>query len=177
MHVYMMRHGQTVSNTKKIFLGRRDEGLSAIGVRQARLAAQPAMECRPEAIYCSPLRRAKQTAMIINLRHVPIIEDETIRERDLGSLTGMPYADVDWSKLWELGNYASALGVEPLEHMIRRVGDFLDDIAHYSRCRSVIVVTHEGVLKSAFAHFNGMPKSGSLADVITHNTSITRYEC
>lgn len=176
MRICMMRHGQTVSNTHKIFLGHMDEGISAIGVRQARLCAPDAMSYKPDAIYCSPLKRAKQTAMIVNLRHVPIIEDERIIERDLGALTGMPYGNIDWRKLWQMDGYRSIPQLEPLDKMIERVGDFLYEVINKSRYRCALVVSHEGVLKSAYAYLNGFPQSGSLADIVTHNTSITVYE-
>lgn len=54
-----------------------------------------------DLILCSPLKRAIQTAQIINKeRNIRIIIDERISERDFGEFEGMPNTDFDFNAFW-----------------------------------------------------------------------------
>lgn len=59
----LVRHGQTVWNHENRFRGRTDLSLDEVGKAQAEVTARHiAAHWSPDAIYCSPLLRARQTA-------------------------------------------------------------------------------------------------------------------
>ncbi len=60
--VYILRHGETEGNEKKIFRGRWDLPLSSRGVRQVELAGEALAGVGFSQIFTSPLARARQTA-------------------------------------------------------------------------------------------------------------------
>ena len=60
--LYLVRHGQSVSNAVRRFQGMQDVPLSELGRRQAEALAGALRGRRIAAVYSSPLQRARHTA-------------------------------------------------------------------------------------------------------------------
>ncbi len=60
--VYFVRHGTTTSNEAGRFQGITNNPLGEVGLRQADALAERFRGSGVEAVYCSPLLRARQTA-------------------------------------------------------------------------------------------------------------------
>ena len=60
--VYFVRHGTTASNVGGLFQGSTDVPLGELGLRQADALAERFRGTHLDAVYCSPLTRAVQTA-------------------------------------------------------------------------------------------------------------------
>ena len=60
--IIVIRHGETQWNRGEIFRGRHDIGLNKSGIRQAESLGNYLAELKLEAIYTSPLKRARDTA-------------------------------------------------------------------------------------------------------------------
>src|SRR5262249_38774112 len=93
--LYLIRHGATMANLEQPYRlqGRRtDDALSPLGIRQSErtrdyLTGQP-----PAYYYCSPLRRALQTAQIIagpGAASVVVLDELT--ECDVGRWEGLSW--------------------------------------------------------------------------------------
>lgn len=64
--VILVRHGQTVWNLEERFRGRANISLDETGLAQAEATARyVCAHWTPNAVYCSPLLRARQTAELI----------------------------------------------------------------------------------------------------------------
>ena len=66
MAVLMTRHGQTDQNVEKRVQGKADIELNATGIEQAKITSEKLKDEKIDIIISSPLKRAKQTAEIIN---------------------------------------------------------------------------------------------------------------
>ena len=65
--VIIVRHGQSTYNAKKIIQGRCDESvLTDRGIADAQQVGQALSDVQIDAVYCSPLQRAQQTAATIH---------------------------------------------------------------------------------------------------------------
>lgn len=67
MDIILIRHGQSVANKKKLLISNESDGLTSLGKDQSRQIAV-AFErdgFLPDLIYCSPWKRAVETANII----------------------------------------------------------------------------------------------------------------
>ena len=85
MKIYVTRHGQTEWNVLKKVQGKADISLNEKGIEQAIQTKKELDNEKIDLIICSPLKRAKETAQIINEnRNIPIIFDDRISERDFG---------------------------------------------------------------------------------------------
>lgn len=87
--IYIFRHGQTDYNMSRRVMGQLDIPLNETGRTQAIELANKISEEPIQAIYTSPLLRAKQTAQILADKiGIPIIPDKRLMERNNGKLQG-----------------------------------------------------------------------------------------
>ena len=85
MKLILVRHGQSIANSKKISQGNQDKWidtpLTNKGIEQAQAVAKRLKDEKIEIIYSSDLKRAKQTAKEINkFYNVEIRLDSRIRD-------------------------------------------------------------------------------------------------
>ena len=101
MKLYVTRHGQTDWNLLQKIQGKADIALNDTGRKQARITRDQLQDVPFDILFVSPLKRAYETAVIINEPHrVPIVKDERIIERDFGILEGSRLKDLDFSNFW-----------------------------------------------------------------------------
>ena len=87
--IYIIRHGETEWNVKKIMQGQKNSLLTTKGIQQAKQAAKQLKQIKFAAIFSSDLLRAKRTAQIIALEHKLIVKTRKIlRERYYGKFEG-----------------------------------------------------------------------------------------
>jgi uncharacterized phosphatase len=145
MHIYIMRHGQSMANAHKIVSGSQESPLSELGRRQVSLAAKGLRDLQIDLIVCSPMQRARETAAIvadvIGYPQNDIRPMEELHERHLGSLEGQSYkTDEDDS-----GNTIASEkveGVEPIEQFHSRIHAALRHITSDTQHKAVLVVCH-----------------------------------
>ena len=130
-----------------------------------------------DLVICSPMKRAKQTAEIINEgRDIPIITDERIRERKLGDYEGRDVTEEMENNIWDYKlNYNIPNG-ENLHDFEKRIDEFFDDIKEKYHDKSVLIVAHGGIAKVIKAHLYGMPESQNLAEISMNNCEIIETE-
>ncbi len=88
--VFLIRHGQTLWNKERRFLGRSDIPLDSEGQLQASQLAATMSSISLSHLYSSPLSRARQTAEALGAPHGihPTLEAD-LTELDQGELEGM----------------------------------------------------------------------------------------
>jgi probable phosphoglycerate mutase len=143
-----VRHGESEWNATSRMQGQLESDLTARGRQQTEVNARVLAGLGIEALYCSPLGRAKQSAAIINRRfNLPIRCDERIKEWDCGDWSGELYTDVQtrWADEWAayLADRFHYRGpkCENYPDMIARVRPFLDELLRGS-AQSIAVVSH-----------------------------------
>jgi len=101
--VYLVRHGETVSNAKEVFQ-EQSISLSEKGMRQADILATRLSKLPVDAIISSDLPRARQTAEKIGtvLHKEPLFVPFFRERKEPTSLQGKSYADPAVKKLREL---------------------------------------------------------------------------
>ena len=99
MKIYVTRHGQTDWNVQGKTQGRADIELNEVGIKQAKQTKEELKNIDIDLIICSPLKRAKKTAEIINEgRNIPIIFDDQIIERNFGEFEG---EKIKFDEFWD----------------------------------------------------------------------------
>ena len=94
-NLILVRHGQSEWNSKNLFTGWKDPGLTELGVKEAKdagiLIANKGILF--DLMYTSMLTRAQKTGDLIlqEMRHPEIttIKNEALNERNYGSLAGL----------------------------------------------------------------------------------------
>lgn len=90
--LYLIRHGLTASNSAGVLQGRREIPLSEKGLEQARLLGRRFASVPLDALYCSALGRARQTAEQIG-GHTGLVPQplEGLNEIDVGQMAGLSF--------------------------------------------------------------------------------------
>jgi len=95
MQLILIRHGETPWNKEGRVQGISDIELSGAGIEQARRLALSLKDSDIGAIHASPLKRAYQTAEIINSFHQKKIEvHPELMEMDQGDFEGLSFKEL-----------------------------------------------------------------------------------
>jgi probable phosphoglycerate mutase len=185
-NLYLVRHGEAEINVRRVVGGQRgDTGLTERGFGEARRLGARLLatgEIQADVLISSTLLRARQTAEIIAsaLGKAPVFDDD-IEELRPGEADGLPleeamtrYGVPDFER--DPGRPVSP-GGESWAGFMRRVGRAIDRIATEHEGRTVVLVTHGGVVDGAFVHFLRMQADAFLpAQFATRHTSLTHWQ-
>jgi broad specificity phosphatase PhoE len=157
MKLLVVRHGETQFNAEQRYLGALDPELNAKGIAQA-WALQSVLPQNLDAVICSPLRRAQQTAEILcKGRSISPLLNEAFRERHVGVFEGLTQeeARIQFPELWAQ-NITRAWAVAPTggETIAQVTERVTEGINHLYACYAdnmVALVAHGFVAKVARA--------------------------
>ncbi len=159
--VLMVRHGQTPT-TGKLLPGRAPGlHLADAGHEQARRAAERiAALSRVDAVYSSPLERARQTAAPIGAaRGLKVQVERGLLECDFGDWTGAELKKLmklpEWSTVQRAPSTFTFPGGESFPAMQHRITATLDRLRARHPGGVVVCVSHADPIKAAVAHAMG----------------------
>ena len=140
MRIVFETHSTTEDNEAGRATGWLPGRLSATGREQARGLGHRRRDDGIDAVFCSDLGRAVETASIAFGEHssIPVLLDWRLRECDYGERNGMPVDEL------ERGHHLDVPypGGESWRQALDRVARFLDDLPlRWSGCR-VLVLGH-----------------------------------
>lgn len=178
MSIMLTRHGQTNWNVQKKVMGRCDEPLNEKGMGQAEETRDSLKDTDIDLIICSPLKRAKQTADIINEgRNIPIIYDDRIIERDFGEFEGKETKDFDFYGYWNYYRNDIYEEAENIQDFFKRIYGFLDEVTEKYKDKNILIVAHGGVSIPVACYFKEEIPEGSLveAGLVLGNCQVVSY--
>ncbi len=152
-----MRHGQAISNIKRICSNRPEKfknPLTEYGQEMARESAEKLKERLDkkgqviDLIFCSPLLRTKQTAGIAgNIFHLNLKTDLRLREIGFG-IFNEKHLEGMWKyfKNEEERIKKAPLRGETYAQILNRMSDFLKSLEKKYKDRNILIVSHEGPL-------------------------------
>ena len=170
MTIHLARHGQTAYNHEGRFQGHLPVPLDATGREQAAALAEAAAKVTLTSLWCSPLRRARETADIVAARiGLQPREDARFAETDTGDWTDRSYADVraedpDGFARFQRSDPAFRYpGGESFAEQLARVQAGLADLRAQPAQLPALVVCHRGVIRLALAAITGDETAGGRA--------------
>jgi probable phosphoglycerate mutase len=159
--VLLVRHGQT-STTGTVLPGRaKGLHLADTGRDQANRAAQRLGELgRIDAIYASPMERARETAKPIGAaRSLPVQIDKGLLECDFGEWTGRALKTLmklpEWTTVQRAPSTFRFPGGESFTEMQTRMVTTIDRLRHAHPGGTIVCVSHADPIKAAVAHAMG----------------------
>ncbi len=165
MHLLLIRHGETDWNIDGRLQGHTDIALNATGITQAEnLATRMALEEKIDALYTSPLARARVTAEIV-ARHTRTTAqcDDRLKEKRLGDLEGLTRADFqqrypELYTAWHTSQVHYPLpGEETPIELQTRIQTFLADVrAQNAHANRIVIVSHGGTIGMMLATLIGL---------------------
>ena len=151
----LIRHAETVWNRESIIQGHRDSSLTDSGKKEADGWGRLLKGIAWDRIFGSDLGRAVDTAAIINHHlKIPFEADPRLREQDWGEWAAKPAAEIEnqeldlLDKAKRFGWQFCPPGGEDRFSVWQRSHNALADAARKWPGETILVVTHEGVIKS-----------------------------
>jgi probable phosphoglycerate mutase len=158
MELLLIRHALPVR--RELDSGVADPELSADGEAQAALLATYLAAERLDAVYASPLRRARQTAEpVAAAQGVGVAIAAGVAEWDQFSPEYVPIEELKASNdpRWQqLLDGVRPPDAEPVESFVERTVGTIEEIIGGHRSERVAVVCHGGVIGSYLAHVLGL---------------------
>ena len=173
MKIYIVRHGQVPHNALKQY-NTTDEDLTDFGIKQAEELRDKIKDMKFDIIICSPLKRAKHTADIININNQKIIYDDRIKERSCGNLSGKPLEVTNREEYWNYNTTIKYGTSEDIKLFFDRVYNFLNELKTKDY-ENVLIVAHSGVSKAFNSYFEGI-NDGKFLNRGLKNCEIKEYE-
>ena len=146
-HLYLLRHGQTKFNVKKLVQGRCDSPLTDLGHQQARAAAAwlKAHGVVPDKVVSSPLGRAMDTASLVAVEllgpDAAVEPCEGIIERSYGTFEEGPH-DALPTDVWDPGEDLIPFGGEGSRALQERMVATLTNLMSAKDTETLLAVSH-----------------------------------
>lgn len=158
----LMRHAETLWNLEKRIQGHSDSPLTERGEAQAARWGQALKKLSFERMLASDTGRARATADIVNaILKIPLTLDANLREQDWGDWSGKTRAQIKakapqmLARLEKDGWNFRPPGGEDRKSILNRSRKALTEAAGKWPGTRILVVTHEGVIKSVIYHLCG----------------------
>lgn len=151
MKLIIVRHGETIANTKKILQGRDDGKLTEKGAEQAKEVGRHLKDHHKiDMVFCSPIGRCVETLNNI-LEEYPIdgevFMSKLIEERDFGEYVGTDHSLIDWDEINQDNKINREMGVESWENVKKRVELFMEDLKLEDGDKTVLIISHAGPIR------------------------------
>ena len=145
--VYLLRHGQTEFNVKKLVQGRCDSPLTDLGRKQAGMAAAwlKDHDVVPDKVVSSPLGRAMDTASLVATELLGLDAEvepcEGIIERSYGTFEEGPH-DALPTDVWDPGEDLVPFGGEGSRALQERMVGTLTNLMGADGIETLLAVSH-----------------------------------
>ncbi len=181
LRLLLVRHGETEWNLTRRIMGRQEIGLNDTGRAQSESLKESLASFSVDAIYSSPVCRARETAAILcEGRKLEPIYDERLIEIHYGDWVGMTFEEVrnlpDYTPYFERLESPVAPNGETLFQVRDRAMSWVDDLRERHRDQTVIAVSHADWIKCVLMEFLGIPFD-RIWKFRIDNVSVSLLEC
>lgn len=139
MRLYIMRHGETNWNARKLLQGGSETILNENGRRLALVTGEALSDVPFRKVFSSPLKRAMETTrLVLGNRNIEIVSEPRIREISFGIYEGKCYhpdhmeipKDVIDAFFHDPNHYVAPKEGEELSSIIARTHEFYEELIH-----------------------------------------------
>jgi broad specificity phosphatase PhoE len=165
--IFLVRHGATTLTAEDRFAGSSNVSLSDDGRRQVKNLARRLENEQLHAVYCSPLDRTAETAMILAAPHnLKSVHEPGLREIDYGHWEGLRRSEIEtrfaeeyaaWQEdPFTIGPRGGESGINVLNRALPVMRRIVEDNRH----SNVLVVAHKGVNRILISSLLGFDVRG-----------------
>ena len=172
MKLYIVRHGETSWNVKKLLQGKTDISLNENGINQVKTLEHKLPKNKIDICICSPLKRTIETA---NILYSNIIKDDLLIERDYGDFEGKSIDYNFISLLWDYKVNYHDHNVESIKECLERANKFLKKIKKY-KGKNILIVSHGAFIKALHYNLVGYNENTDFLSFNPSNSELYEYE-
>lgn len=177
--ICLLRHGETAYNADgNRYCGRTDIDLTDKGIAQAYRMKKLLKDFQFDAIFSSPLKRAKNTAIIASGKE-EILVDMRLIEVDFGQWEGKraeefqledPQSWENWLSAPE--HFRAGNTGETATEIVTRLNSFYTELLDKYVGKTVLIVGHNGINRFFIASQLGMPLK-KYRKIVQENSALT----
>lgn len=188
MKLYILRHGETDWNLRRLVQGVTDIPLNEYGRYLAKETAKGFKDLTIDVAYTSPLLRAKETAQIVlSGKKYRLIEEPRLREMCFGTYEGMciggeykaPESN-EFNKFFMAPeHFVPTEGGESVQEVLQRTGEFLNEIYKNPdlQDKNILISTHGATMTALLNHIkNNLDIKNYWCDDVPPNCGVTIVE-
>jgi len=167
MRLFLVRHGEVAANRSFAFVGRGDDPLTAVGVRQVEALAAFFSDLPIDLVISSPLERCLATARaVIAATGCDLSTDHRLIEQSFGQWDGLTREEIEAGgslrqeqlRTWQLDPSGCPPGGESLLEVQDRAMELVRDLVARD-AGNVMWISHVGPIKAVVCHALGLPLS------------------
>ncbi len=179
--LYLIRHGQSIANRNRCFLGHGDLDLTEIGFLQAKNVAEHLKNVPVDTIYSSDLQRAYHTALpSAEQRGMEVIKDPLLREINGGEWENRPYDELllreSFQRWMENDPDAFCDGGESVKALRERISKRIGELAEENLGKTIFIFSHGTPIRSMKILWDEIPLEESQNVPWPGNASVTHVE-
>ena len=155
----LIRHSQTNSNINGHYMGWSQEDLNETGYKQAQLLANRLADTPIDAIYTSPLKRARTTAeTVANPHKIDPVPMDDLLEINLGDWQGLHASEIikKWPDMWQQSRVDPSVlswpNGESFAEAVHRSVYVFQSIVKANQGKLVAIVTHDIIVRIMAMH-------------------------
>ena len=185
--IFMVRHGQSLSNVADTFTGTINSPLSKLGLLQAELCANYLKGKHPDKLFSSDLDRAYITGTILGkIIEKPVKKIADFREINAGNWGGCKFEDIEKRfpesfEIWHNSmDDAICPGGESVKALQKRVVNALISVAKECEGKAICIFTHATPIRTVAAFALGKsiqetpwPANSSVSEFLLKNKDLT----
>ena len=160
--VFLVRHCQASGNLDGVFQGSIDTDITQTGQQQLEQLRERFRLQKLDAVYSSPLLRARRTADAVNFYHgLPVRIEQDLREIDAGVWEGEKWSEFpvkypEDTLNWNLYPWRFApQGGEPMQQVYDRVWQVMQRIVCENPHSDIAVISHGCAIRNIMCHAYG----------------------
>lgn len=167
MEIYLFRHGETDWNRDRRLQGQSDIPLNEFGRELAAETAGAVRDISFDRAFCSPLRRAAETAeIILGARDIPLVRDRRLMEINFGEYEGNAFDAMKKDPAHVLHNffckpecYMPYAGMESFQDVMDRGRSFFQEevLPLEGSCERLLIVAHGAFNRCVLSMLRGIP--------------------
>lgn len=178
MKIYLIRHGETDWNKKRLLQGKQDIPLNEKGIRLAKLTGEKLSQIKFDKVYASPLKRAYETALLVTGGQYPVEKEPRLEEIGYGVCEGTSRDQDDpnlrvYFERPEL--YRAPEGGESIEALYRRTWSFLQELIRNpeNADKTILLASHGAALQGLMCMVRNQPVSAFWKERELRNCAVT----
>lgn len=160
---YIVRHGESEYNAKRLLAGHIDTILTKNGEEQARVLGSTLKDISFDHIFASDLTRAIRTAEIIALeKKMAVVTTKLLREQTFGKFEGKPYTVFENELKKYVEEYQKLSSdqkkkyrypsMESEEEYVSRFFTFLRETSVAYPGKTILIVSHGAMIRTFLVH-------------------------
>ncbi len=156
MKITLLRHCAVAPAYDGCYNGHIDISLSKQGYSHAKQLSLELQHHNFDAIFCSDLRRAKETLGALNISLKPQYSS-LLKEKSWGRHEGLSFEKINETILYEnFAQWLEALDGERIGEFEKRIKHFFFELLPQHKTNHALIITHAGVIKTLMTLTNNI---------------------